>query len=82
MSSSGSYGGLKGISRSLTNPNQSWIKRFVSNSRIEWYQSDWNPTKNDRSVLEKHVCGRRELIYRLTLKAIYRQTHIAVDKAL
>ena len=58
MSSSGSYGGLKGISHSFTNHHQSGIKRFVSNFRFEWYRSDWNPTKNDGTVLEKHVHGR------------------------
>ena len=55
MSSSGSYDGLKGISRSFTNRHQSGIKIFVSNLRFEWYQSDWNPTKNDGTVLE-NVC--------------------------
>ena len=38
MSSSDSYGGLKGTSRSSTNHHQSCIKRFVSNIRFEWYQ--------------------------------------------
>ena len=58
MSSLGSYGGLKGIFCSLTNRHQSGIKKFVSTFRFEWYQFDWNPTKNDGSVLEKHVRGR------------------------